>query len=499
MPPPSGAVPSTGAAWKRLLADAQADPGQADVADQDSGHDVATLAAALACVRTAGPELCGKARTGVVSAIGTERGGRWLAVGRNLTAYVIAADVLGLRADGDPASAGSRVEAWIRGFLTERLADNNSGEPIGFIPFASGSNASAQEGAAFAAVAAYLGDRPALQRAWDAFRTYTCDSSGPDREHIDLHHGVEAGWAYDDRQPCAVNPAGATKAIPEGRPGAGQTRPIGGAIINDMARGGDFAWPPGATQYPWTGLEGLVPAAVILERAGYPAFAAGDRAVLRAAEYLWYLQLATRSGAWFHERRSSEIVQLVNVAYGSHFPLDAADRRGTHRSDTPTGRTRPGRTGRGAERAVAAGRPFAQSCLDHGAARSRFARHIVRAATTLAAEEPRVSAHASSRRLAGDYPDLRAIAFALRRGWWAVVLGAVAFAAVAAVAGSRAAVHYEASTGVLVGPPLGDLASVRAAGDRAPTYASLAASRRVVAAARARLGLHESVERLSRP
>ena len=107
-----------------------------------------------------------------------------------------------------------------------------------------------------------------------------------------------------------------------------------------------------------------------------------------------------------------------------------------------------------------------------------------------------MSAHASSRRLAGDYPDLRAVVFALRRGWWAIALCALGFAAVAALAGSRAEVRYEASTSVLVGRPVADLASLRAAGDRAPTYGNLASSRRVVAAARARLGLHESVEQL---
>jgi hypothetical protein len=313
---------TTGAAWQQLLADAQADPGEADIADQDSGHDVATLAAALVCARTATPELCEKARTGLLSAMGTERSGRWLAVGRNLTAYVIAADVLGLRADGDAASAGSRVEAWIRGFLTARLEHNNSGEPIGFMPFASGSNASAQQGAAYAAVAAYLRDPAALRRAWDAFRTYVCDPSAPDHGRIDLRRGVEAGWAHDDRRPCAVNPAGATKEIPEGRPGAEQLRPISGAIINDMARGGDVAWPPGTTHYPWVALEGLVPAAVILHRAGYPAFAVADRAVLRAVRYLWNLKRSTMSGRWFQERRSNEILQLVNVAYGTRFPVE---------------------------------------------------------------------------------------------------------------------------------------------------------------------------------
>jgi hypothetical protein len=315
-------LPTTGAAWDRLLADAEADPGTADVADQNSGQDVATLAAALVCARTNSPELCDKARAGVVSAIGTERGGRWLAVGRNLTAYVIAADVMGLRADGDPESAGTRVETWIRGFETERLADNNTGEPIPVIPFASGSNASAQEGAAYVAVAAYLGDRAALERAWDAFRTYLCDPSAPDRERIDLHRGVEAGWAYDDRHPCAVDPAGAAKRVPPGRPGAGQLVQLDGAIINDMARGGDLAWPPGTTQYPWVGLEGLVPAAVMLDRAGYPALTVADGAVLRAVRYLRDLELSTGSGTWFRERRCNEIIQLVNVAYGVHFSVD---------------------------------------------------------------------------------------------------------------------------------------------------------------------------------
>jgi hypothetical protein len=310
-----------GPAWDALVADARRDPGRPNVADQDSAHDVRTLAAALVCARTRNTELCAKARAGVVGAIGTERGGRWLAVGRNMTAYVIAADLLGLRADRDPASAGSRVEAWIRGLLTERLAENNTGTPVTLAPFSSGSNASAQEGAAYAAVAAYLRDRAALQRAWEAFRTYVCAPSARDLEHIDLHRGVEADWAFDDRHPCAINPVGATKAVPAGRHGGGAVYRVDGAIINDMARGGDYQWPPGMTDYPWVGLEGLVPAAVILYRAGYPAFTVAHRAVLRAMDYLWYLSTATKRSKWFKEKRDNEIVQLVNVVYGARFPV----------------------------------------------------------------------------------------------------------------------------------------------------------------------------------
>jgi len=111
-------------------------------------------------------------------------------------------------------------------------------------------------------------------------------------------------------------------------------------------------------------------------------------------------------------------------------------------------------------------------------------------------EDPRVSARPSSQRRPGDFPDLRAVAYVARRGWWAILLAAVAFAVLAEAAGSRAEVRYEATTGVLIGPMLGDPAQVRAAEARVPTYAQLATSRPVLEAARARLRLRESVDTL---
>ena len=107
-----------------------------------------------------------------------------------------------------------------------------------------------------------------------------------------------------------------------------------------------------------------------------------------------------------------------------------------------------------------------------------------------------MSARPSSQRRPGDFPDLRAVAYVARRGWWAILLIAVACALLAQAAGSRGQVRYEATTGVLIGPLLGDPAQVRAAEARVPTYAQLATSRRVVAAARARLRLPDSVDAL---
>lgn len=330
-------LPTSGPAWDALRADAGRDPGIADISDQDSNHDVYTMAAALVCARTG--EYCAKARDGVVDAIGTEAGARWLAVGRNLAAYVIAADLLRLRSDGNPSSAGTRVEEWIASWLTKSLRNNNDPSLRGFGPFHASANAAAQEGFAYAAVAAYLGNERALQRAWDAYRTFACDPSAPDHENIFMDPPVRDGWTHDDENPCGVNPAGTTKRVPAGLPGAGSTRRIDGALVGDMRRGGVYQWEPGFTQYPWVGLEGFVPAAVILERAGFPAFEVADRAVLRAHEYLWYLRQQTGDTRWFDGDRARELIHLVNTVYGRSFPVNGPTGRG--RTVGYTGWTHP--------------------------------------------------------------------------------------------------------------------------------------------------------------
>lgn len=315
--------PMAGEAWEVLLKDAARDPGRADISDQHSDHDVLTLAAALVCVRVGSH--CEKARRGVIDAIGTEARARWLAVGRNLGAYVIAADLLELRADGNPYSEGTRVERWIEGWLGKRLRENNDPKVLREIgPFHAGANAAAQEGFVHAALAAYLGNRAELDRAWDAFRTFVCDPTAPDPEEIYLKPPVRDGWAHNARRPCAVNPAGSSKRVPSGLRGAGTTHRLDGSLGADMRRGGVYQWEPGYTQYPWVGLQGLVPAALILHRAGYPAFEVADRAVLRAADYLWYLRSSTGKVRWFDGERADEVVHLLNVVYETSFPVVGA-------------------------------------------------------------------------------------------------------------------------------------------------------------------------------
>jgi hypothetical protein len=328
--------PTEGEEWERLLADARRPFGRASIADQDSNHDVWTLAAALVCVRIG--EHCDKARQGVLDAIDSEAGARWMAVGRNLGSYVIAADLLDLREGGAPGEDAERVQRWMESWMEKHLRDNNTEMMRPIAPFHSGANGAAQEGFVHVAVAAYLRDGRALQRAWDAYRTFVCDPTAPDLERIDLRRPAEDGWTHDPRRPCAINPAGTVKVVAT-LDGTERVERIDGALVADMRRGGLFQSAPGYTQYPWVGLEGLVPAALILERAGYPAFAVADRAVLRALEYLWYLRTETGDERWFDGERASEIVHLVNVRYGVSFPVVGPTRGG--RTVGYTGWTHP--------------------------------------------------------------------------------------------------------------------------------------------------------------
>ena len=88
--------PASGPAWTAMKAAADGAGAAGGVANQDSDDDVQTLAAALVAARTGSAAYREKAGRGSPRAIGSEAGGRTLALGRNLPGYVIAADVIDL-------------------------------------------------------------------------------------------------------------------------------------------------------------------------------------------------------------------------------------------------------------------------------------------------------------------------------------------------------------------------------------------------------------------
>lgn len=286
-------LPMSGGGWSNALSLANSNPGAPDLDNQDSDINTQVMAMALVWARTGDEQY----RVKVVSAIRSivenqsENGGRTLALGRELGAYVVAADLIDLR-NHDPALY-SRFLVRLRELRTKTL----DGRTLISTHEDRANNWGTMAGGTRAAIAVYLGDRADLDRTFAVF----CGWTG---EH-NLYNGHDFGdldWQSDPNNPMGVNPVGAMK----------QGHSIDGALPEEMRRGGTFKWPPAPTGYPWGGLSGAVMTAEILENAGYPAWECGDQALLRAAQFLYGI-------GWTPGGDDVGIPPLLNVAYGANF------------------------------------------------------------------------------------------------------------------------------------------------------------------------------------
>jgi hypothetical protein len=294
------ARPLSGAAWDgvKRAADGSAAPA---IANQDSDHDVQTMAAALVYARTGAGAYRDKAAAGIASAIGTEAGGRTLALGRNLPGYVIAADLIGL--GGYDGGLDARFRGWLAGVRTETL----SGDTLISTHELRPNNWGTHAGAARVAADAYLGDTADLDRAARVFHGWLGD------------RGAYAGFKYGDLSyqadpsaPVGVNPAGAAK----------DGVSVDGALPDDMRRGCSFQPVPCHTDYAWEAMQGAVVQAELLARRGYDAWGWSDRALLRAATYL--RNLDAQFGGWWAQADDTWQPFLLNKAYaGAGLPQGA--------------------------------------------------------------------------------------------------------------------------------------------------------------------------------
>ncbi len=318
----------SGSAWSAIQKIADSDIGTANMSDQDSQHPKRTLAVALAAVRTGNEAYRTKAVNEIIEVIGTENnpdpncsspkyGARGLAVGRNLIAYVIAADVLNLRSGGyDPSGKGTQFQKWVDQIRHRNNCDNNGGT-IGIAIIdsgACGSNGCSMMLASRIAAAAYLKDRTDVDKAWLIFRRICGDKTA--NVSIDFNsYGVT--WQYNNNAPLAINPKGAKTAK--------TGYPADGVIVNDQGRGGvapsDPNTAPGYTQYPWEGLQGMYASAMLFDRLGYKdplgksPWHMSDDALLRAVQYQWALQ-SKFGGSWYDSSRAAWVKHLAYYIYG---------------------------------------------------------------------------------------------------------------------------------------------------------------------------------------
>ncbi len=289
-------IPTTGLAWDTLKATADSDPGAPTLFDQESKANTTVLAKALVFARTGEQHY----RTEVVDALKvitfdhTEDGGRVLALGRELAAYVIAADLIDL--PGYDPTLDSQFRQKLRELLTEVL----DGDTLQSIHERRPNNWGTHAGASRAAVAVYLGDKAELERTATVFHGYLGDYAA----YANFTFGGDLSWQADEQHPVGVNPVGARK----------EGHSIDGALPEEMRRGGGFQWLPIDTPYPWEGLQGAVVQAEILHRAGYPTWEWEDKALLRAVQFLYKI-------GWAPVSDDEWTPCLINFAYQTKFPM----------------------------------------------------------------------------------------------------------------------------------------------------------------------------------
>jgi hypothetical protein len=267
-------------------------------------NNVYVLAKALVYARTGVQRYRTEVRQNCMAAINTELGGETLALGRELAAYVIAADLVGLEPSEDVA-----FSAWLRRTLSETL----SGRTLRSTHEDRPNNWGTMAGGSRAAVAAYLADRTELARVAQVFKGWLGDRSSYAR-----FRWGELSWHVDPTRPVGINPQGARK----------QGYNIDGILPDDMRRGGSFRMPPGTTNYPWEGLAGAVVQAEILHRGGYTAWEWQNQALRRAVERCYALSRSYSSSWWVNGSDEQFIPWMINKRYRTQYPVNLPARLG---------------------------------------------------------------------------------------------------------------------------------------------------------------------------
>lgn len=288
------ALPTTGAAWNAVAA-AAGQPISPSLSDQDSPANVRCLAAALVAARTGDTAK----RAAVVNALRSLRTAsldRALALARELGAYVIAADLIGVT----DAELGYDFKAWLR----QIVVAPTSGGPSSLTASAKErpNNWGTHAHGALAAVWAYIGDQAKLNETHAIVLGWLGDRS----KYSGFKYG-DLAWQADPSKPVGVNPVGSLIS----------GRDVDGALPEEMRRSGGFSWPPPKQNYCWEALQGTFLAALILQRTGRETFRASDSAIQRAYEWLAGVASFPPSGD------DTFITPLYNAAYGESAPVSS--------------------------------------------------------------------------------------------------------------------------------------------------------------------------------
>ena len=259
------ARPMSGSAWANLKSVADGSLGSADACDINSDHHVRTLAAALVYARTGDAAYATKARAGVMAGMASQKDGcsqAVLSLGRQLTAYVLAADFAGLTGAQD-----TQFRSWLSAIRTKDIGGHSTRTAITLTHEISSNNWGAYAGASRIAADLYLGDSADLAAAARVTRGFLGDRAAYASFDNNLQSD-DLSWS------CSGSYASFTPVNP---PCVKNGINIDGGIVSDISRSGGLKWPPGTTavQYQLDSIQALGLQVELLYQNGYPGAGAG--------------------------------------------------------------------------------------------------------------------------------------------------------------------------------------------------------------------------------
>ena len=256
-----GALTTVGPAWDAVAEAALEDWGDPDISDQNSTHDVHTLAGALYARRLDDPVVAER----VIDALGDVQGtysDEILALSRNLLSYVVAADVIGYRTES--------FERWLETSLTRPGHSRAGIRTLLESALRDPSNHGAHARASSIAAARYLGDDDLVGEIAGRFHDWLGRSS-------DDFEWRELDWQADTGELRGINAPGSRLN------GAN----VDGVLPEEQRRSGGFADPAPREPYAWEGMQGTIATAELLWRAGYDTWNWEDQALRRAMDWLY--------------------------------------------------------------------------------------------------------------------------------------------------------------------------------------------------------------------
>lgn len=276
-------LPNSGTYWNAIVSSANTNP-TPHLGDKTATDDVVCLAKALvyrrnndSAMRTSGISLLQAAMLTLEENEDGMSSSRSIAPSRNLTSYVIAAELLDLT-----GTDLSDYEAWLDTATTTVFDD---GKTIRSTHRLKPNNWGTHAGAACAARAIYLNDTAEINNTIDVFKGWLGDRAV--YSGFTLWGGL--CWQSNPSEPVGINPPGATI----------EGHNVDGVLPDDQRRNNgndgeqcEFEFPFEQVNYCYEALQGTIVTAVLLDKAG------------QTGVWSWSSQAIRRAYAWLYDECS---------------------------------------------------------------------------------------------------------------------------------------------------------------------------------------------------